>query len=143
MGLERFYWIADGTLAGSSRPGGRRDDQLADHLAELQGYGIGAIVSLTETPIDEFAVADAGMTYAHIPIVDMTAPNERQLLMALEAIDIAHSDGRSVLAAWRIRQGATTDDAIVELRLVCDHAVENDLQIACLRAFELDRGWMV
>ena len=157
MGLERFYWIADGALAGSSRPGGRGDDQLTDHLTELQGYGIGAIVSLTETPIDEFAVADAGMTYTHIPIVDMTAPNERQLLMALEAIDIAHADGRSVLvhclagqgrtgtvlAAWRIRQGSTTDDAITELRLVCDHAVENDLQIACLRAFERDRGWMV
>ena len=97
------------------------------------------------------------MTYAHIPIVDMTAPSPLQLLQALDAIDQAHADGRAVLvhcaagqgrtgtvlAAWRIRQGATTDAAIAEIRLVCDRAVENDLQIACLRAFERDRGWVV
>lgn len=157
MRVERFYWIADGRLAGSSRPGGRRDERLAVDLDELQSHGIGAVVSLTETPIDRFAVEDIGMTYAHIPIVDMTAPSPAQILQALDAIDLAHAGNRAVvvhclagqgrtgtiLAAWRIRQGATTDNAITEIRLVCDRAIENDLQIACLRAFERDRGWVL
>jgi atypical dual specificity phosphatase len=157
MALERFYWVEEGWLAGSSRPGGLRDMNLPEDLEELQAHGIGAIVSLTETPIDEFAIESAGMTYAHIPIVDMTAPSPLQILQALDAIDQAHADGRAVLvhcaagqgrtgtvlAAWRIRQGVTTDEAIAEIRLVCDHAVENDLQIFCLRTFERDRSWIV
>ncbi len=155
--MERFYWIRESQLAGSSRPGGRRDDRLAADLDELQGYGIGAIVSLTETPLDEFAIQELGMTYTHIPIIDMAAPNPTQLFDALDAIDLAHGEQRAVLvhclvgqgrtgtilAAWLIRQGSTTDDAIAEIRAVCPQAVENDAQIACLRAFERDRAWVV
>lgn len=141
-------------LAGSSRPGGSRNDRLTDDLRELQIHGIGAIVSLTETSIDEDAVTDAGMTYAHIPMIDMAAPTPKQLLNALDAIDTAHAAGHAVLvhclagqgrtgtvlAAWRIRQGMTTDDAITDIRLVCDHAVENEAQIASLRVFETSPG---
>jgi hypothetical protein len=29
------------------------------------------------------------------------------------------------------------------LRTVCDRAVENEQQVACLRAFERDRPWVV
>ena len=155
--MERFYWIRDARLAGSSRPGGRRDERLPGDLDELQGYGIGAIVSLTETPLDEFAVQELGIAYAHIPIVDMTAPSPTQLFDALDAIDLAHAENRAVvvhclagqgrtgtvLAAWLIRQGSSADDAIAEIRTVCDHAVENDAQIACLRAFERERSWVV
>lgn len=155
--MERFYWIRDARLAGSSRPGGLRGDQLDADLAELEGYGIGAIVSLTETPLDVYVVEGFGMSYAHIPIVDMTAPSPAQTLEALGAIDLAHAEGRAalvhcaagqgrtgtVLAAWLIRQGLTTDAAIAEIRAVCDRAVENDAQIACLRAFEGDRSWVI
>lgn len=149
--LERFYWIEVNRLAGSSRPGGPRNDRLPDDLRELQRHGIGAIVSLTETPLDEDAVLGMNMTYAHIPMIDMAAPTPQQLLSALAAIDSAHAAGHAVLvhclagqgrtgvvlAAWRIRQGMTTDNAIGDIRLVCDHAVENETQIACLRVFEM------
>lgn len=155
--MERFYWIRESHLAGCSRPGGRRDDRLAADLDELQGYGIGAIVSLTETALDELAVQELGIVYTHIPIVDMTAPSPTQLFDALDAIDLAHAEDRvvvvhclagqgrtgTVLAAWLIRQGASTDDAIAELRAACPQAVENDAQLACLRAFERDRLWVV
>ncbi len=62
--MERFYWIREFQLAGSSRPGGRWDEQLPADLDELQSYGIGAIVSLTEMPLDEFAIQELGI-YLH------------------------------------------------------------------------------
>lgn len=155
--MERFYWIRESVLAGSSRPGGQRGDRLATDLDELQARGIGAIVSLTETALDIYAVQELGMSYAHIPIVDMTAPSPAQLFDALDAIDLAHGENRAVvvhclagqgrtgtvLAAWLIRQGATTDEAIGEIRSVCPQAVENDAQLACLRVFERERLWVV
>lgn len=155
--MERFYWVREDRLAGSSRPGGLKDDRLDRDLAELQDHGIGAIVSMTETPIDPFAVEAAGMTYAHIPVVDFTAPSPPQIFEALDAIDLAHAEDRAVLvhcaagqgrsatilAAWLVRQGTSTDEAIAELRVVCDRAIENDAQIACLRAFERERAWVV
>jgi atypical dual specificity phosphatase len=157
MALERFYWVVEGTLAGSSRPGGLQDRHLAADLAELQAQGIGSIISMTETPIDQLAVEELGMTYAHIPVIDFTAPSLPQMLDALATIDQAHAEGRAVLvhcaagqgrsatilAAWLIRQGATTDEAVGHLRSVCDRAVENDLQLACLRSFERDRSWVI
>ena len=155
--MERFYWVREGRLAGSSRPGGLRNDRLEADLGELHARGIGAIVSMTETPIDAFRVEAAGMSYAHIPVDDFTAPAVGQILDALEFIDLAHAEYRAVLVhcaagqgrsatilgTWLVRDGATADDAIAELRTVCDRAVENDAQIACLRAFERDRLWVV
>ncbi len=95
--MERFYWIRESQLAGCSRPGGRRDDRLPADLDELQRYGIGAIVSLTETPLDAFAIQEFGIAYTHIPIVDMTAPSPTQLFDALDAIDLA----RAEIDRWR------------------------------------------
>jgi atypical dual specificity phosphatase len=155
--MERFYWVREDRLAGSSRPGGLRDDRLDADLIELHERGIGAILSMTETPIDAFAVEAAGMSYAHIPVDDFTAPGVSQIRDALDVIDLAHAEDRAVLVhcaagqgrsatilgAWLVRQGTTADDAIAELRTVCDRAVENEAQIACLRAFERDRLWVV
>jgi atypical dual specificity phosphatase len=155
--VERFYWVQEGLLAGSSRPGGLRDEHLSADLAELQAHGIGSIVSMTETPIDQLAVEELGITYAHIPVVDFTAPTVPQILDALGVIDEAHADRRAVLVhcaagqgrsatilgTWLIRQGSTTDEAVGHLRSVCDRAVENELQLACLRSFEHDRSWVI
>lgn len=155
--MERFYWIRDAHLAGSSRPGGRRGDHLEADLGLLHVQGIGAIVSLTETPLDAGAIEAWGMSYAHIPIVDMTAPSRTQLFEALDAVDLAHGAGRAVvvhclagqgrtgtiLAAWLIRQGATASAAVEEIRRACPQAVENDAQLACLDAFERDRAWVL
>lgn len=155
--MERFYWVVDGTLAGSSRPGGLRDMRLPEDLDELRAHGIGAIVSMTETPIDQFAVEERGLRYSHIPVDDFTAPSVPQILDALADIDLAHAEGRAVLVhcaagqgrsatilcSWLIRQGATADEAVTHLRAVCDRAVENDVQLACLAAFERERPWVV
>jgi atypical dual specificity phosphatase len=157
MAMERFYWVEEGWLAGSSRPGGLRDLNLPQDLEELQARGIGAIVSMTETPIDQLAVEELGMRYSHIPVIDFTAPSVPQTLDALADIDEAHAEGRAVLVhcaagqgrsatilcSWLIRQGSTADDAVAHLRMVCDRAVENDAQLASLASFARERPWVV
>ncbi|HET9660298.1 MAG TPA: dual specificity protein phosphatase family protein, partial [Thermomicrobiales bacterium] len=113
--------------------------------------------SMTETPIDQLAVEELGMTYAHIPVIDFTAPSLPQILDALAVIDEAHAEGRAVLVhcaagqgrsatilcSWLIRQGSTADEAVGHLRSVCDRAVENDAQLSCLASFERDRSWVI
>ena len=157
MALERFYWVEEGWLAGSSRPGGLRDTNLPADLDELQAYGIGAIVSMTETPIDQLAVEALGLRYSHIPVIDFTAPSVPQILDALTDIDAAQAEGRAVLVhcaagqgrsatilcSWLIRRGSTADEAVAHLRSVCDRAVENEAQLACLASFERERPWVV
>jgi hypothetical protein len=48
--MHRFYWLIDNVLAGCSRPGVRRGSLETD-LASLQSRGIGALISLTESPL--------------------------------------------------------------------------------------------
>ena len=103
--MERFYWVREDRLAGSSRPGGLRDDRLDADLIELHERGIGAILSMTETPIDAFAVEAAGMSYAHIPVDDFTAPGVSQIRDALDVIDLAHAEDRAVLVHCAAGQG--------------------------------------
>jgi hypothetical protein len=46
-----------GRLAGCSRPGGLHGDRLAEDLEFLQSTGIKALLSLTETSLDEEILA--------------------------------------------------------------------------------------
>jgi hypothetical protein len=55
--LQRFFWLIEGELAGSSCPGMSRPgpyggapglDELSADLAWLQGQGIAAVLTLTE-----------------------------------------------------------------------------------------------
>jgi len=117
--MERFYWVREDRLAGSSRPGGLRNDRLDADLIELHARGISAILSMTETPLDAFAVEAAGMTYENIPVDDFTAPAIGQILDSLDFIDQAHAENRAVLVhcaagqgrsatilgAWLVREG--------------------------------------
>ncbi|MDQ3512335.1 MAG: dual specificity protein phosphatase family protein [Chloroflexota bacterium] len=163
--MDGFYWLEDGVLAGSRLPGARRrgsgystdTDHVEEDLAVLREQGIGAILSLTETPLEARALSRAGIDAVHIPIPDMTAPSGDQIRLALAYIDrhvaerrpvVVHclvGQGRTgtILAAYLIRAGATTDEALVRVRSVCPNAVENDAQVAALRTFEAGRGWVL
>ncbi|MEJ7763258.1 MAG: dual specificity protein phosphatase family protein [Thermomicrobiales bacterium] len=157
--MDGFYWLEEGVLAGSRRPGaGRRmfRDSLDQDLDFLRDQGIGAILSLTETPLEERALRKSGIDSTHIPIPDMAAPSGNQIRLALAYIDRHAAERRpvmvhclvgqgrtgTILAAYLIRAGATTDEALDRVRSVCPRAVENDLQVAALRAFERGRGWL-
>lgn len=176
--MESFYWLIEGALAGCGRPGGTdprghrwrtgggtpdpEEQQRARHaldedLAWLTAYGIGAVLSLTETPLPVDAIEQYGMEGLHLPVDDLTAPTPEQLDLALAFIDRQRTLGRkvavhclmgqgrtgTVLAAYLVRGGATADAALRELRIVCPGAVGSPEQERALHAFERRRDWIV
>jgi atypical dual specificity phosphatase len=159
--MHRFYWLDEGRLAGCSRPGARPGrtgaaDDLRNDLHALAAQGIGAVLTLTETPLPEEDVAAAGLVALHLPIVDFAAPGPDQFPAALRFIDEHHGAGRavavhclagqgrtgSILAATRIRAGATASEAIAAVRSVCPGAVESAEQVASLEAYARERSWL-
>lgn len=172
--IAGFYWFIDGEVAGCSRPGqpergqrraGRDETELPPDaraaltrdLAWLRGQGIRAVLSLTETPLDEEAVARHSLEALHLPVPDLTAPTPEQLMRALNFIDrqralarpvMVHclvGEGRTgtVLAAHRIKGGATPEQAISEMRAIRPGAIGTDVQEQALRSFARHRDWIL
>lgn len=170
MSIPGFYWLISGVLAGCSRPGARdrwssgapggspRDSRaLHDELAWLCEQGIGAVLSLTETPLEAEALERHGLVSLHLPVRDFMSPDPEQLDHALAFIDWQRREGRAVvvhclmgqgrtgtvLAAYLIRAGRSVPDALAELRGVCPQAVNTPAQERALHAFALRRDWIV
>jgi atypical dual specificity phosphatase len=167
MALTRFYWLTPGVLAGCSCPGGGRvhgspstflDVQAqASDLAWLREQGIGALLTLTEQPLDAGTLAASGLENLHLPIEDLAPPTPQEFLAALNFIDRKLALGQavavhclmgqgrtgSILAAYLIRGGASPEDALRELRTVCPGAVENLSQERALASFAARRDWII
>jgi hypothetical protein len=171
--IPGFYWLIVDELAGCSRPGGRgrqrsgmnvpdgpdlaKSAELDRDLAWIRGLGIRAVLSLTETQLDQEALARHGLASLHLPVPDMQAPTPEQIMRALGFIDRQRSAGRAVvvhclvgqgrtgtiLAAYRIRAGATPEEALRQVRAVCPGAVESSAQQEALRHFAARRDWIL
>jgi protein-tyrosine phosphatase len=159
MAIRRFYWVIPDALAGCSRPGSDASQAAAvgDDLRWLRCQGIGAILSLTETPLAEDALAEFGLVGWHLPIPDLTAPTPDQFLDALAFIDqqrmrdratVVHcrmGEGRTgaVLAAHLIRAGMRPEEALREIRALCPGAVGSPGQERALESFAARRDWLI
>jgi len=167
--MQGFYWLIEGRLAGCPHPGSRRggkpgdaslkDAQAAldDDLAWLRSRGICAVLSLTETPLDNDVPTRHGLEVLHLPVDDLHAPSPAQLHYALAFIDRQHAldhavavhclmgQGRTgtVLAAHRIRAGSTPDAALAELRALSPGAIGSPEQELALRTFARQRDWIL
>jgi atypical dual specificity phosphatase len=151
MALQRFYWLVEGELAGCSRPA------LSSDLDWLHEQGITALLSLTETPLDEAMLGAHGLQSLHLPVPDLTPPTPEQFLDALEFIDLQRAQGHavavhclmgqgrtgSILAAYLIRNGISSEEALRELRRICPGAVENPAQEHALAAFASRKDWIL
>jgi atypical dual specificity phosphatase len=154
--MHRFYWLIENTLAGCSRPGIRGSDLDRD-LRELRGHGIGAVLTLTETPLAAGALERHGLAGLHLPVDDFQAPSTGQMLAALAFIDDARSEGiavavhclagqgrtGTVLAAYLVRGGLSAADAIAAVRAVCHGAIEATPQTEALAAWAVERPWLI
>ena len=169
MAVRNFYWLFQGAIAGSARPGGEislrgsipadktQGEALDDDLLWLRDQGIGAILSLTETPLASQTLERHGFTWRHLPIDDQTAPTEADFLAALDFIDqqrvaergvLVHcriGEGRTacILAAYLLRQGATVEQALEHLRAFRPGAISSPEQQRALAAFASDRLWII
>ncbi len=175
--MPTFYWLIDDALAGCSRPGEqekqrrgapRRDerdeldgsdprDALDRDLTWLRRQGIGAVLSLTETPLAAEVMARHNVETLHLPVPDLTAPTPEQLMRALTFIDQQRSRGHAVavhclvgegrtgtvLAAYRIRGGAKPEDALREVRGHRPGAIGSKEQEHALHRFAARRDWIV
>jgi atypical dual specificity phosphatase len=162
QGMDGFYWLIENALAGCPRPGSRRGraadgDALDTDLGWLCEQGIGALVSMTETPLDEAAIARCGLATLHLPVDDLHAPTPAQLHYALRFIDEQRALGRrvavhclmgqgrtgTILAAYLIRGGSSAEDALLQLRAICPGAISAKEQEEALRTFAERRDWLI
>ena len=153
--MHRFYWIIENVIAGCSRPGAGGD--IDRDLATLRGYGIGALLTLTETALPRGALERHGMLGLHLPVDDFHAPSTAQMLDALAFLDDARAtstavavhclagQGRTgtVLAAYLIRGGISAEQAISDIRAICPGAIEASPQTAALVDWAAERPWLV
>jgi atypical dual specificity phosphatase len=160
--MQRFYWVIDDVLAGCSRPGG--DPRWAGGVVSLEGdlrrlkdEGIAALLTLTETALDETALAGAEIESLHLPVDDMTAPHPGQILEGLRFIDDQRVHGRAtavhclqgqgrtgtVLAAYLVRDGMPPEEAIERIRELCPGALGVVEQEDAVHAFATRRDWVL
>ena len=164
--------MIEGWLAGCPRPGGwgrghpcertkagrsEEGERLDDALTWLEAHGVGAVLSMTETPLAADTLAQHTLTVRHLPVPDMTPPTTGQLIRALKFIDEQHTLGKAVvvhclmgqgrtgtvLAAYLIRGGASVAEALRTVREVCAGAVGSPSQERALYAFAERRDWIV
>lgn len=173
--MQHFYWLVENDIAGCSCPGGPEGSQARNHrwngapdqtdtpgaldrdLAWLRYQDIGAVLSLTETPLAQDALSRHGLEVLHLPVPDMMAPLPEQFRRALDFIDYQRALGRAVvvhclvgqgrtatvLAAYLIRSGTSPDEAVAKLRALCPGAISSPDQERALRAFAARRDWIV
>jgi atypical dual specificity phosphatase len=144
--LRNFSYLPGHLLAGVARPG----PDLREDLAELRRAGIGALLSLTETPLDSRELTAAGLVWRHAPVPDFSAPPPSLLDDLVAWIDDQHHEGRAVavhcaagmgrtgtvLAAYLVAGGALAGEAIDVVREARPGSIESAEQVASVHSFE-------
>jgi atypical dual specificity phosphatase len=142
-----FTWIDRPHLAALAMP------ESADDLAWLRRNGLDVLLSLSEEPPPRRWVNDAGLMSVHVPIVDYTAPTERQLDLCVDAIARAQRSGMGVavhctagkgrtgtiLAAYLVTTGQSARSAIDRVRHLRPGSVETQDQEEAVEEFA--RRW--
>lgn len=134
---QNFYWLIENEIAGMGKP-----YDLRKALEALKDLGIGAIVSLTESPLQEALINEFGFEYRHLPIPDFCAPDPDQIDEFVRFVNamkrkkqavVAHclaGRGRTgtMLACYLVSKGHDAKEAIAEVRRVRAGAVETGIQ---------------
>jgi atypical dual specificity phosphatase len=143
-----FTIIVPGRLAVMGRPG--MYSPLAADLDFLREKGVGALVSLTISPLEIKELSGAQMAYLHEPIRDFTAPSIEQLERIIGFIEDHHRErGRMVLvhcgaglgrsgtvaACFLVHSGMAAGEAIARVRELRPFSVETAEQEQAVEAY--------
>ena len=82
--LPNFSWLVEHKLAAMSYP------ESEDAFTLLWRIGIRALINLTEEPLPGEIIRKVGILTEHIPIVDFTAPNLKQVEQAIMSDQLLH-----------------------------------------------------
>ncbi len=148
-GPRGFLWLERNALAGTPAPGVYFDMEY--DLKALQRVGITALITLTETPLDQSRLAPFGIKNLWEPVHDMEAPtleqgvrlcrNIDQLLEQKEVVAVHCRAGLgrtgTVLAAHLIWKGYSALDALEAVRSIEPRWVQSQEQVAFLENFAL------
>lgn len=152
--LNGFFWLIEGEIAGMAMPNASRaylyledadavaSEEMRLEIEELQGLGIGAVTTLTESALPKEPFDEAKIAYLHLPVPDMTAPTPSQIddFIAFARANIesnkavaAHclgGTGRTgtMLACYLVSKGMEPDQAIMEVRRKRPGAIETRWQ---------------
>ena len=121
---NNFCFVIGRELAGMAHPGSSRF--LRENLEFLKDEGIGAIVSLTLSPLEPALVEQSGFRYLHIPVEDFTPPTLDQVEAFIRFFESAQQDGLSVVVhcgAGQGRTGTMLACAFVERGFAADEAI--------------------
>ena len=148
--MFNFSWVVPGKLAASGMPGSgyggffNGSGALAQDLEFAAGEKIGALVSLTETALDEAEISASGFEYLHLPVEDMKAPalddcrrfvdfvtagNERGVAVLVHCVAGRGRTG-TMLACFLVRQGCGPLESLELVRMLRPGSVETEAQEA-------------
>ena len=147
--ILNFSFVVSGTVAGMSRPG--QVNTLAEDLFFLKDEGIGAILSLSETALEEEPVRKSGFAYLHVPVDDFRAPTIKQVEHCMDFMEqaalvenkaiVVHCGagcGRTgtILACFLVKSGKTAEEAIESIKAMRPCSIETDGQKAMVYQYE-------
>ena len=139
---KNFGWLVPAKLAGCARP------ETEAELKALRREGIKAIISLTGTPLIPSIVSKLGFDYMHAHISGSASPVQLHDIVQFveeknargEAVLVHCGEGKGrtgmVLAAYLVYHGASTDEAIKQVRAKRPGSIENPDQEIAVKMFE-------